>query len=175
MGIPSITSYGLGALMLADTLLAHRHSSPGSELTLRPRRAYSTALALVVWLAVTWHGTAQEYFPLVLAAEALLLTFSFYLLRIPEITVLSQGYTILAQAAWIGVFVLEKGKLPPWWDPVLMIAISLGLSHWWQTQKLQLLRSEFGLLMAGTLCAGDHRRALLGWRPRRTYCRRGWH
>jgi hypothetical protein len=148
---------GLGALMLADTLLAHRHSSSGSGLTLRPQPAYSTTLALVVWLAVTWHGTAREYFPLVLAAEALLLTFSFYLLRVPEIPVLSQGYTILAQAAWVGSFLLEPGKLPPWWNPVLLIVITLVLSHWWQRQKFPELGSQFGLF-----CQGLYALAIVG-------------
>ena len=71
----------------------------------------------MVWLAVTWHGTAQEYFPLVLAAEALLLTFSFYLLRVPEIPLLSQGYTILAQAAWVGCFLTGARQAPALVEP----------------------------------------------------------
>jgi len=148
---------GLGALMLADTLLAHRQSSPASGLMLRPQPAYSTALALMVWLAVTWHGTAREHFPLVLAAEALLLTFSFYLLRVPEIPLLSQGYTVLAQVAWVAYFVLAPDRLPPWWNPVLLIVITLVLSHWWQKQKVLELRSQFGLC-----CQGLYALAMVG-------------
>jgi uncharacterized membrane protein len=140
---------GLGALMLADTLLAHRQSVSASGLMLRLQPAYSTALALVVWLAVTWHGTAREHFPLVLAAEGLLLTFSFYLLRVPEIPLLSQAYTILAQTAWVGQFLLEPDRLPPWWNPVLLILITLLLSHWWQKQRVLELRSQFGLFCQG--------------------------
>jgi hypothetical protein len=148
---------GLGALMLADALLAHRQSASASGLMLRPQPAYSTALALVVWLAVTWHGPAREHFPLVLAAEGLLLTFSFYLLRVPEIPLLSQGYTILAQAAWVGYFLLEPGRLPPWWNPVLLILSTLILSHWWQKQRVLELRSQFGLF-----CQGLYALAIIG-------------
>jgi len=140
---------GLGALMLADALLAHRQSASTSGLVLRPQPAYSTALALVVWLAITWHSTAREHFPLVLAAEALLLTFSFYLLRVPEIPLLGQGYAILAQAVWVGYFVLQPGQLPPWWNPVLLIVITLILSHWWQRQKFPELRAQFALVCQG--------------------------
>ena len=25
---------------------------------------------------------------------------------------------------------------PPWWNPLLMIVVTLGLSHWWQRQKV---------------------------------------
>ena len=148
---------GLGVLMLADALLAHRHGPPAVSGMLRPQITFCTALALVVWLAVTWHGTAREHFPLVLAAEALLLTFSFYLLRVPEIPLLSQGYTLLAQAAWVGYFVWEPGRLPPWWNPVLLIVITLVLSHWWQKQKFPELRSQFGLA-----CQGVYALAIVG-------------
>jgi len=148
---------GLGALMLADALLAHRHSTSAFAGMLRPQITFSTAVALVVWLAVTWHGTAREHFPLVLAAEALLLTFSVYLLRVPEIPLLSQGYTVLAQVAWVGYFVLEPGRLPPWWNPVLLIVITLVLSHWWQRQKFLELRSQFGLV-----CQGLYALAIVG-------------
>ena len=148
---------GLGALMLADALLAHRQSAPASGVMLRPQASYSTLLALVVWLAVTWHAAPREYFPLVLAAEALLLTLSIYLLRVPEIPLLSQGYVVLAQIAWVGYFVLDHSKLPPWWNPVLLMVITVALSHWWQKQKAIELRSQFGLL-----CQGLYALAIVG-------------
>jgi hypothetical protein len=148
---------GLGALMLADALLAHRHSPCAIGGMPRPQITFSTVLALVIWLAVTWHGTAREHFPLVLAGEALLLTLSYYLLRVPEIPLLSQTYTILAQAAWVMCFVLEPGRLPPWWNPVLLIVITLVLSHWWQRQKFPELHPQFGLA-----CQGVYALAIVG-------------
>jgi hypothetical protein len=149
---------GLGALMLADALLAHRQSASALSRALRLQPAFSTALALVVWLAVTWHGTSREHFPLVLGTEALLLTFSFYLLRVPEIPLLGQTYTILSQAGLIVLFLFQApAELPPWWNPVLLIAITLVLSHWWQRQKFPELRAQFGLF-----CQGLYALAIIG-------------
>jgi len=124
----------IGAMMLADTLLAH-HRSPASSGTLRGQPIYSTMLALVIWLVVTWHQTSHESFPLVLAVEAVLLTLSFYLLRVPEISLLSQGYLVVAQVFWL-YRVLDGAQSPPWWNPVLLIGLTLGISHWWQKQKV---------------------------------------
>jgi len=149
---------GLGALMLGDALLAHRQTDrPVIGGTFRLQPAYSTALALVVWLAVIWHGTTREQFPLVLAVGALLLTFSFYLLRVPEIPVLGQGYAILAQAAWVVYYAFSPDKLPPWWNPILLMAITLMLSHWWQRQKFPELGAQIG-----TFCQGLYALAIVG-------------
>jgi uncharacterized membrane protein len=138
----------LGALMLANTLLAHRDTVPIGPAPLRPQVGYFTALALAIWLVATWDNTTREHFPVVLAAEGLLLTFSIYLLRVREITLLAQGYLLLAQLAW---FAGEAGAMrsPPWWNPVLLIAITLGLSHWWQRQKTLELGPPVGLLLQG--------------------------
>ena len=35
------------------------------------------------------------------------------------------------------------------WKPALMIVVSLGLSHWWQKQKVIELRSQIGLVWQG--------------------------
>src|SRR5205823_10190354 len=73
----------------------------------------------------------------------LLLTFSFYLLRVPEISLLSQGYLVCAQVVWLFEVVAE-GKSPPWWNPVLLIGITLALSHWWQKQKVLSVPAQLG-------------------------------
>jgi uncharacterized membrane protein len=148
---------GIGALLLADALLSHRQRANAAGPTFRLQPAYSTALALVVWLAVTWHATDRAQFPLVLAAEALALTLSFHLLSVPEIPVLSQAYTVLAQVAWLAYFVLEPGRLPPWWNPVLLIAVTLALGHWWQRRDAPELRMQFGLV-----CQGLYALAIVG-------------
>jgi hypothetical protein len=131
----------IGALIFADVLLAHRRTPivPGVPLRLQP--AFSTGVALFVCLAVTWHHTARSTFPLVIAAEGLLLTFSFYLVRVREIPLLSQGLVLLAQIAWV-VNALTIKPLPPWWNPLLLIAITVALSHWWQKQKTLAIRAE---------------------------------
>lgn len=124
----------LGTLMLADALFAHWQSSEKTVVILRAQPAYSAALALIVWLAVTWHHTARDNFALILASEGLLLTLSVYLLQIRELSVLSQGYLILAQLVWM-LDEANAGSRLPWWKPLLLLGMTAGLSHWWQRQK----------------------------------------
>jgi uncharacterized membrane protein len=136
----------LGAIILMDSVL-HSHRSPGSVIGLQS--AYSTILALCVGFAATWHHTSREAFPLVLACEAVALTASYYLLRVPEITLFGQSYLLIAQIAWMAYFGIDHHHLPPWWNPVLLIGISLAVSHWWQKQKVLSLSSGAGLLWQG--------------------------
>jgi hypothetical protein len=120
--------------MLLHTVLADKRMPASAGNAPRWQSSFSFALALVTWLGVTWHHTPPDQLPLVLAAEGVLLTLSYYLLRIPEIPLLSQAYVVMAQAAW--VFPIMDGRdVPPWWSPALLIAMTLGLSHWWQKQK----------------------------------------
>ncbi|HOX59318.1 MAG TPA: DUF2339 domain-containing protein [Candidatus Paceibacterota bacterium] len=139
---------GLGALMMVNTVLAHRQTAAATEVLLRPQPSYFTVLALVIWLVVTWDNTSQNNFPLVLAMEALLLTLSIYVLRVREVTLLSQGYLLLAQLAWV-FNASAASPLPPWWNPAVMIAITLGLSHWWQRETILQLRSQIGVVWQG--------------------------
>ena len=126
----------LGALMTFNAFWAHRRSAAeADEYPIRPVPAYFTILALASWLATTWYNTAPENFPLALAVEALALTFSIYVLRLREMVLLGQGYLLLGQFAWLLHFIQPPAS-PPWWNPALMIAITLGLSHWWQRQKI---------------------------------------
>ena len=136
---------GLGALMMVNTILTHRESINPSIPPLRPQPAYFSILALLIWLIALWNNTQPSTFPLVLAAAALLLTLSIYVLRVPEITFLSQGYLVMAQVKWV-FDVFDTGPTPPWWNPLLMIAITLGLSHWWQRQKVLTLRSQIDVV-----------------------------
>ena len=133
---------GLGLLMLVNAFITHRNleesktSSKESEaIVLRPQPSYFTVLALAIWVVATWHNTHQDLFPLVVAVEATLLTFSVYLLRVPEVPLLSQGLMLLAQGAWCVNWFDHPGALP-WWNPVLLLALSLALSHWWPRQTI---------------------------------------
>lgn len=139
---------GLGALMLVNMVLVHRETAASSQAIMRPQPSYFAVLALVIGLVVAWDNTTRANFPLVLALAAVPLTLSIYGLRVRELTHLSQGYLLLAQLAWL-VNTFDTGPAPAWWKPVLMIVISLGLSHWWQTQKAIELRSQIGLLWQG--------------------------
>jgi hypothetical protein len=135
--------FALGTLMLADALFAHWQSCQDTSAagTLRPQPAYSAALALVVWLAVTWHHTARENFALILASEGLLLTCSFYLLRMRELTALAQSYMVLAQLVWM-LDEINAGSLMPSWKPLVLLGLTAGLSLWWQRQKVMQVRED---------------------------------
>ena len=139
----------LGALMTFNAFWSHRRSvAEEEEYPIRPVPAYFTILALVSWLATTWYNTTPSNFPLALAVEALALTFSIYLLRLRELVLLGQGFLLLGQFAWLLRFILPS-TLPPWWNPALMIAVTLGLSHWWQRQKVLMTDSRGPLCWQG--------------------------
>jgi hypothetical protein len=134
---------GLGGMMLLNAVLAHRSTAPTSTFTLRPQPSYFTVLALVVWFSATWDNAAREQFPLFVATEAALLIFSVYLLRAPEIAVLSLGYLVLGQAIW--VYDAFAGELSlPWWNSVAFVVLSMGLSYWWSRQQVLNMDSARG-------------------------------
>ncbi len=125
---------GLGAMMLVNAVIVHRHIPFEPKLIVRPQVAYFTALALIIGLVAAWNNASRDLYPITLALAAVGFSLSIYFLRVPEISLLGQGYLLAAQLVWCGNC-LDLGPVQPWWNPALMIALSLGLSHWWQTQK----------------------------------------
>jgi uncharacterized membrane protein len=125
------TAIIVGALMVLNALRAHRADAENAQ-PLRAEPAAFTVRACAAWLAATWFNTTAAHLPLVLAAEAVAFTFSIYLLRVREITLLGQLFLIFAQLAWLFHYL---NVTPPWWNPLAIIAITIGLSHWWQHQK----------------------------------------
>lgn len=124
----------LGALMALNAFWSHWKMLWADKRELRPVTSYFTGLALVMWVATTWFNTTTENFPIVLALEAAVLTASIYVLRVREIALLGQGLLLLGQAAWVVRFG-GPANFPPWWNPLVMIGITLALCHWWQRQK----------------------------------------
>ncbi|HUC83738.1 MAG TPA: hypothetical protein VL970_00990, partial [Candidatus Acidoferrales bacterium] len=135
----------VGGFLLLNAWRAQRECADNPQ----PLRLEPTAfavLALAGWLAATWSNTTQANLPLVLAAEAVAFTFSIYLLRVREVTLLGQSFLLLAQAAWVFDSV---NATPPWWKPFAIIAVTLGLSHWWQHPKWIPRRPETDPCMRG--------------------------
>jgi hypothetical protein len=122
----------LGGLMIFNAYWAHRETIADNDQPLRAEPSLFTLSAFACWLAVTWFNTTAGQLPLVLAAEAVALTLSIYVLRVREITLLGQFFLVLAQLAWLFHFL---NATPPWWNPLALIAVTVGLSHWWQRQK----------------------------------------
>jgi hypothetical protein len=121
----------IGAMLLLNACRAHRESVASPQL-LRPEPTAWVVAALAAWLGATWYNSTEAHLPLVLTAEAVALTFSIYALRIREVTLLGQLFLVVAQLAWLFHFQRET---PPWWNPLAIIAVTIGLSHWWQHQK----------------------------------------
>ena len=142
---------GLGAFMMVNAIVVHRETRENSQ-PVRPQPGYFTVLALVVWLVAIWDNASREQFPLILAIAGALLTFSFYVLRVREVTLFSQGYLILAQAAWVFNW-FDLSHSAPWWNPALLIFISLGLSHWWQRQKSLVIAAQVSSFWQATYAA----------------------
>ena len=132
------TAIALGAHLISNSLRANR-ADQDNPRPLRPEPTVFTLLAFASWLAATWAHTTEAQLPLALAAEAVALTFSIYLLRVREITLLGQFFLIFAQVAWLFHYV---NATPPWWHPLLIIAVTIGLSHWWQHQKTLVIRQN---------------------------------
>ncbi len=122
----------LGALMLFNAWTAHRQAGERAELPLRPTPSLFTLLAFASWLVTTWFNTSAEHLPLALTVEAVAFTLSIYWLRIREVALLGQFFLVFAQLAWLFHFL---NHTPPWWNPLVLIAATVGLSHWWQWQK----------------------------------------
>ncbi len=135
------TGTALGALMLFNAFWAHRNDAGKNPAPLRAEPSAFTLLAFAGWLATTWFNTTAEHLPLALAAEAVALTLSIYLLRVREITLLGQLFPVLAQVAW---FVQFLNATPPWWNPLALIIVTIGLGHWWQKQKTLVVEEKFG-------------------------------
>jgi uncharacterized membrane protein len=125
----------LGAVMVAKAFWMHCRSAETDARLLRPAPAWFTALALVMWIATTWFNTTTASFPLALAIETVVLTAAIYALRLRELALLGQGLLALAHFAWLAKF-MDGVPTPPWWNPLLMIVVTLGLSHWWRQQKV---------------------------------------
>jgi len=122
----------LGGLLAFNACWAHRmdrdHPQP-----LRAEPSAFTLLAFVAWLAATWFNATASQLPLVLATEAVALTISIYVLRVREITLLGQCFLLFAQLAWLFNLLTLT---PPWWNPLAIIVATIGLSYWWQRQKV---------------------------------------
>jgi uncharacterized membrane protein len=140
---------GLGALMMVNTVVVHRRSPESVAGALRPQPSFFIVLALAIWLVATHNNTTHEHFPLALAVEGIALTLSIYILRVREIALLSQGYIVLAQLAWLFHFVLQSRQGPVWWNSLVLIALTLGISHWWQKQTVLKIGGQVGLFFQG--------------------------
>ncbi|TAK93019.1 MAG: DUF2339 domain-containing protein, partial [Verrucomicrobia bacterium] len=126
-----LTGAALAAILVLNAWLTHRKSDEPTAL--RAGSGWFSALVIVTALATTWFNTSLANYPVALLIEALVLTASIYFLRVRELALLGQTLVLAAHCVW--QYNLSVHGAPPWWNPVLMIGMTLGLGHWWQKQK----------------------------------------
>lgn len=143
----------VGALMLVNAVRANGRSAETNPRPVRPLPAFFTILALAMWGAATWYNTTTENFPLALAVEALALTGSIYFLRLRELPLLAQAYLVLGQVLWLQHWSQLPGARVAWWNPALIIAVTLALGHWWQHQKRITCSSDWRWICQGIYAA----------------------
>ncbi|HWF19502.1 MAG TPA: DUF2339 domain-containing protein, partial [Verrucomicrobiae bacterium] len=120
-----------GALMIFSSIWEQRSVRRDEKQTFVPSVIFFSAVGALVWLMVTGVFTPREHLALAFALEAVLFTLMSYPLRLRELALYGQAVLLLSQALWLydsG----DKAKAHPWWNPVLIIACTLGLAAWCQ-------------------------------------------
>lgn len=124
----------LGAMMVFNALWSTIRE-PKSESLVRSVPGFFSVLGLISWFAVTAANVGTVRLPVALAIETLVLTGSVYVLRLRELVVFGQGFLMIAHALWL-LRAFEAKEPLPWWNPAVVISITVMLSHWWQRQRI---------------------------------------
>lgn len=148
-----ILGAALGGLMALNACWSAWRRLWTDRREIRPEPAHFTFLALIMWIATTWFNTASATFPLALGIEAIVLTATVYFLRVREIALMGQMFLVIAHIAWLARFV-DPLMLPPWWNPLLLLSVTVALSHWWQRQKAIVIRPGVSLLFQSIYAVG---------------------
>jgi hypothetical protein len=97
---------------------------------------YFAALGMALWLITVIYQSPQIHQPPLLAIVALALTASILVLRVPELPYLAKGLVLAALVLWLA----QIGNFErSWWNPAVVILITLALSRWWQTRGAHLI------------------------------------
>ncbi|MEI7730985.1 MAG: DUF2339 domain-containing protein [Verrucomicrobiota bacterium] len=124
----------LGAMLVFNAWWNRRRNAETETQEFDLCQAYFSALGLLMWAVTTWQFTPNDWLVPTLAVEALLLTLSYYVLRVREITAFGQCFLLLGVFTWLG-HKLDAKETVPWWNPAILIAVLVAISHWWQRQQ----------------------------------------
>lgn len=124
---------GLGAIMVFNALTARRQSSPKLGLWFESEPGGFSILALAIWFGAVWQNTSPPYLSLVLVGTSMVLTFSVYRLRLPELSLLGQTYAFFGLVIWLGRLSTVP-QSPPHWHHLVLVAAAVVLLHWWPRQ-----------------------------------------
>ena len=133
-GQSPVLGFGVTALLLFNAWWMSRHEDPADAALLRPRTSVFAAIALIAGGASIVLHAATPWIPVWLAGAALMLTASVHWLRTRELTLFGQGYLFLAHCWWL--FGNGGWTEMPAWRPVLLLAGTLAVLHWWTRQTV---------------------------------------
>jgi hypothetical protein len=123
-----------GLVLLGCACLARRAGA--SHASIDWHAVYFAALGMAIWLITIVYQVPQINQAPLLAILALVLTASIVLLRIPELPYLAKGFVLAALVLWLA----QMGSFErPWWNPFVVVLVTLVLSLWWQKRGAPLL------------------------------------
>jgi hypothetical protein len=144
----------IGAVVLLDDLLCDEDAERGLA-EVKGKQLFST-LALVIWFVTTWVFTPPEHRAAIVAAEGLLFLLAHRLVDVKPLTIGGMVFIFIAQIVCLfnllpkaspASFPLWATVELPWWNPVVVGVIGIGVAHWAQRQKrISLQQSETSLL-----------------------------
>lgn len=149
----------VGVIFAISAIWVQRNTIVTAKEDTDVRRIFWCVLSWVVWLVAAWQNVESLHRPVVFAILAALLTFTYPLIKLKELTVLAQAYLFIGQIYWLGQR-LDHVVLPGWILGVV-IAATVGMAHWWQREQhlkfedstRSALQTLFGI-MAVVLCLG---------------------
>ncbi|MBM3830276.1 MAG: DUF2339 domain-containing protein [Verrucomicrobia bacterium] len=125
---------GVTALLLFNAWWMSRHEDPANTALLRARTSIFALFSLVAGGATLIQHTPALWLPVWFGGAAFLLTASVHWLRTRELTLLGQGYLFLAHSYWL---MRDHGWADlPAWRPLLLLAATLAVLHWWTRQMV---------------------------------------
>ena len=128
------------ALLIFDAWWLKHLRGELAGLRIGERAVGFALLALGMVGVVIWHAVAAPWQPVAFAAAAVVCAVSIRALRLPEVSLPGQAFLGAAIALF---FVRHFDSAPaPWWQSAALIAMALGLVHWWQHQRIQPLGVE---------------------------------
>ena len=143
---------GVAIAMLTNSVYMARHTEPADVL--RPQVSYFSVLLLITLASLTWSHAERADLPVLLLAQAVLLTLSYYLLRTPEISCLSQLFVLGAILGWAANAVARSVPWEPSWQPALLVVGLAGLLHWWERQRTLQVSNSTAMLFQGLAATG---------------------
>src|SRR5579884_1285351 len=137
-----------GALLVFSSIWEQRTSQRDPKQEFAPGVVFFSAIGTFIWLMLTATFVPREQLGPAFAIEAVLLTAVSYPLRLRELALYGQLVLLLSQALWLHDTVIDSMS-HPWWNPVLIIACTLGLAAWCQRQKQLQLSRAYNMALQG--------------------------